>query len=291
MSHLTMDALLILTKQDFLHPEVRAVLSCVCAGLRAVIAETPIDHTKIRYEGVAGKSYKQTMSLTEARKFRLTDDDLAELTFRTVRIRRYKKFAKYFSTKDVIALRLAKYGSLYVKKESAARARRLAQLKALNIDADHVCAESFVANGVGGVKALRERLELYARYDLCRDEGRRIFAAKLATGDVLREILEQREREREREARLRKALAARGLELRSDSFLCRRYIQTNVGDVGEIVNQMKIMHILHMQTNYIDVLHRLPQDMEDDERLEVAKRIVMTGNRFKHLFAWINIGV
>ena len=153
ISHFTMDALLILAKQDFIHPEIRAVLSCVCTGLRAVIAETPIDHTKIRYEGVAGKSNKQTMSMTEARKFRLTDDDLAELSFRTVRIRRYKKVATYFSTKDVIALRLAKYGFLYVKKESAARARRLAQLKALNVDADHVCAESFVANGVGGVKA------------------------------------------------------------------------------------------------------------------------------------------
>ena len=84
---------------------------------------------------------------------------------------------------------------------------------------------------------------------------------------------------------MRKALAARGLDLRSDSFLCRRYIQANVGDVGEIVDEMKIMHILHTQTNYIDVLHRLPQDMGHDERLKVAKRIVMTGNRFMHLFA------
>lgn len=110
----------IVAQQDFIHPQIRAILSCVlvCSDLRTAVAETRIDHRKITFDEPVVKV--SSVTLTEAHKFKLTDEDLERLTSEEAYIRGYRQVATYYNKKDVIALRLAKYGGFHVKKESGA---------------------------------------------------------------------------------------------------------------------------------------------------------------------------
>ena len=270
-----MDVLLVVAQQDFIHPQVRAVLSCVCSDLRTAVAETRVDFKKITFDEPVVKGARIT--LTEARKFKLTDEDLECLPCEEAYIRVYRQVATFYNKKDVIALRLSKYGGFHVKRESAAHAKRLDKLKQLNIDPDHVCAGAFVKNGVGGIKGLRERFDMYSKHDFPESDWELIFSGKL-TIDGAR-----------RKKEMRRALAERGLKLRGDSYLCTKYINEGAGDLDDIAKKMKIMHILHTHTNYIKVLDSLPYYDNREEKLEEARRIVMNGKKFGHLFQWCRV--
>ena len=224
-----MEVLFIVLQQDFIHPEVRAILSCVCSEFRTAVAETRLDHEKITFDGPIVKG--ASLTLTEARKLKLTDDDLDALPFKTCRVW-YGQTATYFSKKDVIALRLAKYGKFHVKSESKAQKRRLEKLQELNIDPTKVYAREYVKNGNGGVRRLRQRIDDYSKHDLPENSWEKVFSGKIT--------LDQAMRKKE----MQEALARRGLVLRNDSYLCSRYIKDAIGDVQEIVKEMMVMDIL-----------------------------------------------
>lgn len=267
-------ALAVIAQQDNTHPRVRAVLACVHTHLRALVAETRLDHTKIVFD--AHVSDSDRLTLTDARKLKLTDDDLEILPFKQKYVRAYGTMATYFNRLDVLGLRLAKYGSFHVKKTSAARERRIARLVAARIDPRHVCAERFVANGKGGVASVRANLRAYGEADASEAEWRQIFAGAITIETV------------RRRARLTAALAEYGLALREDSLLCQRFIHRNVGDADQIAVEMRIMHVLHDQTNYVDVLRCFSRRFGRFESSKRAKKIVMENARYAHLFHFLH---
>ncbi|MFB1021030.1 MAG: hypothetical protein QMC37_12435, partial [Flavobacteriales bacterium] len=77
----------------------------------------------------------------------------------------YRKYASYFDRREVLALRLAKYGSFFTKQDSLARKKRIQSLEKLGIPTSHVGASQFLRNGKGGVRAVKETLKLYEQYE------------------------------------------------------------------------------------------------------------------------------
>lgn len=270
-----MEALAIVAQQANTHPQVRAVLACVSTHFKQLVATTKLDHTKVNFQNAVLKGkLADTITLTQARQFQLTDEDLELLDYNQAYIARYKTTATYFNRLDVISLRLAKYGALHVKKVSVAREKRVDTLVALNIDTEHVCVENYLKNGIGGIKVVRARFLLHSQHDLDDVEWRSIFAGRLTVERAIRRRC------------MRCALARHGLELRYDSRLCGRFIDEGVGDIDAIAVEMKVMHILHTQTNYRKVLNSM-HGSHHMERSTDAKRIVMNGKKFRHLFRFI----
>ena len=235
---------------------------------------TRLDHTKVVFDAYVSES--DTLTLTDARTLKLTDDDLEILPFRQKYVRAYGTTATYFNRLDVLGLRLAKYGSFHVKKKSAARERRIARLVDARIDPRHVCAERFVANGKGGVAGVRANLRAYGEANASEAEWRQIFAGAITIETVQRRAL------------LTAALAAYGLALREDSLLCHRFIHRNVGDADQIAVEMRIMHVLHVQTNYVEVLRSFSGRFSRFESSRRSKKFVIENARNAHLFHFLN---
>ena len=90
-------------------------------------------------------------------------------------------------------------------------------------------------------------------------EGKR--AARVRRGATVSEALQRAKGERE--AALTEALRSRGCELRDDSRLCSRYIDTGRGDVDDIANTMAEMRFCFAHTRYLEILDDNIQSMRD----------------------------
>ena len=272
-----MDALEIVAQQDCIHPAVRALLSCTSSRLNELVKTTKIDNTKISFDSsvVCGAN---AMTKTEALKLTVTEEDLNRLSVKVNYVACYKTYARYFNRKDVLALRLAKYGSFFTKQASLARGKRIQSLEKLGISTSHVGASQFLRNGKGGVLAVKENLKLYEQYELPDKEWEMVFSGKSNLDNAIGI--------HQRTMKLVACLAEHSLSLRSDSRLCARFIHASIGSPQTIAAEMRTMHILYTQTNYKHVL----RDMFsfDDDAVEVSRRAkmkVMGDGRYKHLFA------
>ena len=270
-----MDALEIVAQQDCIHPAVRALLSCTSSRLNVRVKTTKIDDTKIIFDSVVGTN---AMTKTEALKLKVTEDDLNRLAVKVKYVALYRTYATYYDRKDVLALRLAVYGSVFKKKEPLAYEKRMNSLEKLAIPTSHVCASNFLRNGKGGVRAVKENLKLYEQYELPDEEWEKVFSGKSNLADAIGI---------HRRAKILMAcLAQHGLSLRSDSRLCARFIRENVENPQTVAAEMRIMHVLYTQTNYKRVLREMFSF--DDDAVEIsrrAKKKVMSDRRYKHLFA------
>ena len=109
-----------------IHPYVRALLSCTSSRLNELVKTTKTDDTKINFDAVVGT---KTVTKTEALKLiRITEDDLNRLDVKVKYVAYYRKYASYFDRREVLALRLAKYGSFFTKQDSLARKKRIQSL-------------------------------------------------------------------------------------------------------------------------------------------------------------------
>lgn len=70
----------------------------------------------------------------------------------------------------------------------------------------------------------------------------------------------------QRKARLVAALAEKGLELRSDSVLCREYIHDGSHNLNTIVGIMENMHFLHQHTDYETIYENMLDDAFEQRR-------------------------
>ena len=73
-----------------------------------------------------------------------------------------------------------------------------------------------------------------------------------------------------RRRRLTAALAARGLELRADSHLCREYVERGAGAVAAIVGSMEEMQVFHTGTRYAAVHRGLREQLEAEHEAMCA---------------------
>jgi hypothetical protein len=272
-----MDALEIVAQQDCIHPAVRALLSCTSARLNELVKTTKIDVTKINFDSpaVCGTN---AMTKTEALKLKVTEEDLNRLEVVIKYVACYRTYARYYDRKEVFALRLATYGSFFVKKDSLAREKRIKSLERIGVQVSHVGASHFLCNGKGGVRAVKENLKLYEQHDLPDEDWAKVFSGKTNLENALG--IHQRTRV------LVACLAEHSLSLRSDSRLCDIFIRGNIGNPQTIAAEMRIMHVLYSQTNYKHVLREMFN--WDDDAVEIsrrAKKKVMRDSRYKHLFA------
>ena len=272
-----MDALEIVAQQDCIHPCIRAVISCTCSRLHELVKTTKTDDTKINFDTVVGT---KTVTKTEALKLiRITEDDLNRLDVKVKYVAYYRKYASYFDRREVLALRLAKYGSFFTKQDSLARKKRIQSLEKLGIPTSHVGASQFLRNGKGGVRAVKENLKLYEQYELPDEEWEKVFSGKTK--------LDKAVGIHQRTKMLTACLAEHSLSLRSDSRLCARFIHASIGNPQTIAAEMRTMHILYTQTNYKHVLRGLWSfEYDAVENTSRAKKKVMSDDRYKHLFAF-----
>jgi hypothetical protein len=269
-----MDALEIVAQQDCIHPYVRALLSCTSSRLNELVKTTKIDDTKINFDSVVGTN---TITMTEALKLKLTEDDLNRLAVKVKYVACYRTYARYFNRRDVLALRLAKYGSFFTKQDSLVREKRIQSLEKLGISTSHVGASQFLRNGKGGVRAVKDKLKLYEQYELPEEEWEKVFSGKSDLDNAVG--MHQRTK------LLTACLAEHSLSLRSDSRLCARFIRENIGNPQTIAAEMRTMDILYTQTNYKHVMREMFK-ARDDDAVEIsrrAKKKVMSDDRYKHL--------
>lgn len=121
--------------------------------------------------------------------------------------------------------------------------------------------------------------EVYRQYNTCGN-SKCYYCSKQACWNVfvlktycqwcvpVSVLMKEEERKRIKEEEplrhfiLRRALREKGLELRSDSKLCRRYIQTGEGDIPFIVNRMCEMKFLFEYHDMRTVLQQVEEESE-----------------------------
>lgn len=69
-----------------------------------------------------------------------------------------------------------------------------------------------------------------------------------------------------RKNKLKLALEQRGLELRSDSYYCNKYIDSNMFSLRKVCDMMEIMHFLFNKTDYTKILDDIREDILDEYR-------------------------
>lgn len=130
----------------------------------------------------------------------------------------------------------------------------------MTADEYEACVAPFMANGRGGVRAVKQRLERFLAYrqeDLSCPED--VFV-RWVNGQVSWEHVRAMS---ERAKALTSALASHGLALRSDSRLCAAFVREGQGALGDVVATMVEMDMLHKYTNYRQVYKRVVRDMTD----------------------------
>lgn len=262
------EVLAVVAQQNSLHPLVRSLLSCVSKDIKNIIDTTPCDIKSIMWSDVE----KPYISRTDAKKMKLTDDDLEVLPNITKYVFSYKKYGTFYNKIDVYALRhiLPKDPP----KQNKAKTKRIEQLTSRGI-ANHPLAFGFIHNGRGGINNVAKRIRMY---DECTIPNKN----EIFLRDDYEDILERRQR-------LVEKLRASNLVLRGDSRLCRAYIFAGVGDPDEIAREMKFMSILHTKTNYALLLEKYAKQTireygfrQYGEASRLAKHDVMV--EYEHLF-------
>ena len=73
----------------------------------------------------------------------------------------------------------------------------------------------------------------------------------------------------ERETKLKEGLALHGLVMRSDSFVCKEYIENNSGSLNETIRMMREMHFFFSSTNYKNIMGQMMRDEYAYQREEM----------------------
>lgn len=277
MLRLNTESLEIVAQQDNIHPEIRARLACTCSRMNELVKATKLDPAKIAFDSEI--NHTNRMRLTDARKLRLTDDDLKKIPHVKEYVDWYGIDATYYNKKEAHALRLAIYGSFYEKRPTLVFAKRIKVLEKMGISPSHVCAKHFLRNGKGGIPLVKERLSMCEQHDLPDFEWERIWEKK----QNIKTALEQHVRRKELVA----ALAEYGLKLHSHNRVGNRYIRFKYGKVDRIVHLIRVKDIFYNHTNYREVLKResmVPFFRSKGKIKKDAKRKVVDDERYKHFF-------
>lgn len=244
-----------------------------------------------RYHGWAVCSdcayQKLTITKTNAKKtYRLNDDDLADMyhyTYRTahgsrgciyllkqVRLRFIEKTQNISNPSQQVYQQIV---SEHLDSISRRKNRRQESLKAK----------------MEQRARLMTRLEAYMlRHDLVLKHDSSVVESYLKGKCEMQDVIDRAEvwtknakRRDRRTSRLQRALQARGLELREDSFYCRRYINDGLDDdseceseadddrhfsLQEVVDMMEIMQFFANQTDYFAILRQMVQRRYDNQK-------------------------
>lgn len=210
--------------------------------------------------------------------------------------RRHRKFHRtvcfYFLRRDILNAALIVHGGpkgltdrinrANISKSQLDREAKIAEeLKKVGgalegIDTKHDsnewrrCVAPFIANGKGG---MREVIKRYKRHKLWCAEFTYApipFELEYIDSDAGLELARTRTA---RHKELTLALAKRGLTIRWDSRLCKKYITDGTPDIKTVVRTMKEMEWLHECTNYTERMSEASREIRYDIQYEYGRYI------------------
>lgn len=206
------------------------------------------------------------VSLTEARRvYKLTDDELSWINYTEYYQRMYRKLITLYDLRDIRMLSFLKHGKIQpdiVKREgNKARDKREAQLLKtleqlhLSTDTDiksYGIVRRFLENGDEGVRKLKSNLSKFIEFkekmgDLYDRYKSDMFDDYIRSGDI---IIQNEKAKADRKSALIAKLSEYNLVLRNDSRVCNRFIESNIGDINEVVRIMREMNWFYTKTNY-----------------------------------------
>ncbi len=215
---------------------------------------------------------KPDISHTDAKtKYKLDDNDLANLDYHVVYIRTYRIYATLYNPKDVLGYALAKHGTLkLVKKrglENKALKKREEQLEKYLVEyiplayhadvREYSFVMEFLKNGADGVRNLKRELAEFSEFIDCLDKKGvevnqyiRMFPKYLQNRNWVVQYVERKQE-------LVEMLASYGLELRDDSSLCKQYMKGQENDLAFVITTMRQMDFLMKNTNYQEVMSEI----------------------------------
>lgn len=290
------------------------VLSCTCKDALDII-KRKIEHQEITFEKQIHESITcvkcnkrptkafdrchtclkeyHLLTTTQVKKqYKLVDEDLENLNVHEYH-NTYKTLVRLFSPREVLLYSLVKYGGkermteCLTKKPNMSLQKRQNQLKQLNLDFDTameskwgLCIEPFLRNGVGGIRAVKKRIDKYdsflEEYNKLDLEDRFIVSTYkdslleqcvLEGNDAQSIIASKVETEKGRILRrnqLETSLSEKGLHLRKDSVLCNNFIENGHPTLQEVVQIMQEMNYFYTNTSYRGILKECISDWRDE---------------------------
>jgi hypothetical protein len=252
--------------------------------------ETPFNTCKHCLKNVS------LITATDAKKiWFLNDEDLEDLNVLEKWNSRYRQHMRLFDKEEVKLKSLERNGppkNLYDKQNkpkpliSAAKAKRIASIATkypdIPDDMKQACMDDYINNGKGGLSTVKERVERWKEFDaymstLALEEKDLFLPHEIKNhqnehtingehGNVpqmMTVILNIKKKTNDRRKMLIAKLNERNLELRSDSKICRDYIEGYRNDIDNVVNIMDEMAYYYNCTDYPAVMNRLVESFKE----------------------------
>jgi hypothetical protein len=210
------------------------------------------------------------ISATNAKRlWKLTDDDLWYVPYHEYKHKTYKKICRSFSPKNVAAVSMCKHGGVLLQRRSMSIAleKRIVAIEKISglDDITRTFTKDYIRNGKGGLKLVKEKINVYNRLHHMSITNRIRFAEKFSTDvsiddyvkmcdDVVRTETEQRDRASERENALKAELVARNVPIaRKKTF--NTFVETGIVLGGgssaiDAADQMHLLKFLYEHTTY-----------------------------------------
>lgn len=296
------DLLEVILANTQLNPQLLLQVACVSKHHNDIATSlwSKVKFTKL-FDEQEKPSQLHLISVTDAKKmYYLTESDILNLTIYETYSKKYRKNIRLVHPKEVLLMALVKYGpsqlwqKKYGVKKNNALEKREATLKALNLDFDKntikwdLCIADFLKNGKGGKKEIMARL---LRYNEFEQRLASVIPENIKCYMNLTEIYELRSTfvrtggydltyvfsrlipKLERTHIITTSLKDVGLELRSDSKLCKEYIDGERNDLNNVVETMQEMDYFHKNTSYPIILGNLLNNLRQDIR---------------HMYGWLD---